>query len=110
MGSISTSFTVPCPIDRAVLAVQDTLNQVGWPVLEMSSTLIVAQGPKLQPLQMYNLPKVSVKLSPVDDQTEIDVSVSIGWTLPCRRSRHSRHHTAERATRTSRAFCWPSWA
>ena len=75
MGAVSTSFTVPCSIDRAVLAVQDTIDQFGWPVLEMSTSLIVAQNPIGFSIQ--GQPKVSVKLVEEGDQTKIDVSVSI---------------------------------
>lgn len=78
MATVSTSFTVPCTIDRAVLAIQDTLNQFEWPVLEMSTSLIVAQGPKQSSWQLdVNLPRVATKLSPVGDQTKLDVSVTI---------------------------------
>ena len=77
MAVVSTSFTVPCPIDRAVLAVQDTIDQLGWPVLEVSTSLIVAQGPSMHALQWANWPKVSSKLVEEGDQTKIDVSVSI---------------------------------
>lgn len=78
MATVSTTFTVPCATDRAVLAVQDTLNQFEWPVLEMSTALIVAQGPKQTSWQLdLNLPRVATKLSPVGDQTELNISVTI---------------------------------
>ena len=77
MVVISTSFTVPCSIDRAVLAIQDTIDQFGWPVLEVSTSLIVAQGPGINFTQFYNFPIVSSKLAEEGDQTKIDVSVSI---------------------------------
>ena len=77
MGGVRTSFTVPCSIDRAVLAIQDTIDQFGWPVLEVSTSLIVAQGPGRNSLQMWNFPKVSAKVVEEGDQTKIDVSVTI---------------------------------
>ena len=77
MAVVSTSFTVPCSIDRAVLAVQDTIDQLGWPVLEVSTSLIVAQGPGRNSLQMWNFPKVSAKVVEEGDQTKIDVSVTM---------------------------------
>jgi hypothetical protein len=60
-----------------VLAAQDVLNEIGWPILELSSTLIVAQGPPLMGIQMYNLPKISIKLVDGGDSTRIDTSVSM---------------------------------
>ena len=76
MAGISTSFTVPCSIDRAVLAIQDTIDQFGWPVLEVSTSLVVAQGPG-NSMQMANFPIVSAKLVEEGDQTKIDVSVTV---------------------------------
>ena len=60
-----------------MLAIQDALDQFGWPVLEMSTSLIVAQGPGQTALQFANFPKVSTKLLAVGDQTKLDISVSI---------------------------------
>ncbi len=77
MVVISTSFTVPCSIDRAALAIQDTIDQFGWPVLEVSTSLIVAQGPGINFSQFYNFPIVSSKLAEEGDQTKIDVSVTV---------------------------------
>lgn len=82
MGTISTSMTVPCTADRAVLAVQDVLNQVGWPVLEVTSERIVAQGPGINALQMYNFPRLTVTISDSGSETDIGVAVShVGWTV-----------------------------
>jgi len=77
VGGVRTSFTVPCSIDRAALAIQDTIDQFGWPVLEVSTSLIVAQGPAFQWAQFANFPKVSAVLVEEGDQTKIDVSVTI---------------------------------
>ena len=77
MAGISTSFTVPCSIDRAVLAIQDTIDQFGWPVLEMSTSLIVTEKPGAAVNLFQGQPKVSVKLVEEGDQTKIDVSISI---------------------------------
>ena len=86
MAGVSTSFTVPCSIDRAVLAVQDTIDQFGWPVLEMSTSLIVTEEPGAPVNLFQGQPKVSLKLVEEGDQTKIDVSVSIiGPMLPLSR-------------------------
>lgn len=77
MGAMSTTFTIPCSIDHAVLAVQDCLNQLGWPILEISNSLIVTQGPGYSPTQMYNFPKVSLKLHGNGEFTNLNISVSI---------------------------------
>jgi hypothetical protein len=76
MAHVNTVFTVPCPIDRAVLAIQDTLDQFGWPILEVSTSLVVAQGPAQNALHTYNFPKVSCKLVERQSETQIKVSVS----------------------------------
>ena len=78
MGGVRTSLTVPCSLDRAVLAIQDTLNQFGWDVLEVSTSLIVADAGQMNPFHMYNFPKVSATLlEQAGDSTKIDVSVTI---------------------------------
>ncbi len=78
MGGVSTSITVPCSRDRAVLAIQDTINQFGWDVLEVSTSLIVASGGPLNALHFYNFPKISVTLlEQAGDRTKIDVSVTL---------------------------------
>ena len=76
MATMSTSMTVPCTADRAVLAVQDVLNQVGWPVLEVTSEQIVAQGPGQNALHLYNFPRVTVTISDRGSETDIGVTVS----------------------------------
>ena len=78
MATVNTSFTVPCSIDKVVLAIQDTINQFGWPVLELSQSLIVAQGPKQSSFQLeVNLPRVMTKLLESGSTTTLHVSVSI---------------------------------
>ena len=59
MGSVRTSLTVPCSRDRAVLAIQDTINQFGWEVLEVSTSLIVASSGPMNAIHVVNFPKVS---------------------------------------------------
>lgn len=76
MGSMSTSFTVACSSDRALLAVQDCLNQLGWAITELSDSLIQVQGPKNNAFHWYDLPKVAIKLNEVGGTTSIDISVS----------------------------------
>lgn len=84
MATVNTSFVVPCTQDRAVLAVQDCVNQLGWPVLEVSSSLIVIQGPGSSPVQMANFPKISLQFEPKSSDTQIDITISVigpmlGW-------------------------------
>jgi hypothetical protein len=78
VGGVSTGFTVPCSRDRVVLAIQDTLDQFGWDVLEMSTSLIVASAGPPHPMQVANFPKVSARLrEQADKQTRISVDVTL---------------------------------
>jgi hypothetical protein len=77
MATISTEFTVPSTSDKALLAVQDVVDTLKWRVLEVSSDLVVVQGPGRDLVQVANFPKISIKLKEVDLSTAISVSVSI---------------------------------
>jgi len=74
---VNTSFKVPYPIDKTVIAIQDTINHLGWHVLEMSSNVIVARlPPPPPPVIPVNLPKVTANLKEVGGETQISVTAS----------------------------------
>lgn len=77
MTTVSTEFTAPCTQDRAILAVQDLANSLQWPILELATSRVVLTGPKLQPLQMYDLPQISILLQEDLQETRIRVTVSV---------------------------------
>lgn len=77
MTTVSTEFTAPCTQDRAILAVQDLANSLQWPILELATSRVVLTGPKLQPLQMYDLPEVTILLQEDLQETRIGVTVSV---------------------------------
>ena len=77
MTTVSTEFTAPCTQDRAILAVQDLANSLQWPILELATSRVVLTGPKLQPLQTYNFPKVTILLSEDAQETRVSVTVSV---------------------------------
>ena len=80
MTTVSTKFTAPCTQDRAILAVQDLANSLQWPILELATSRVVLTGPKLQPLQMYDFPKITILLS--EDKQETHVSVTVSTAMP----------------------------
>lgn len=75
MATVTTKLDVPCPIDKAVLAVQDAIDSFGWKLIELSQTRIVALHSR-NTYQMYNLPQITLILTEVESHTEIDISVS----------------------------------
>ena len=77
MTTVSTEFTAPCTQDRAILAVQDLANSLQWPILELATSQVVLTGPKLQPLQMYDFPQISILLQEDLQETRIRVIVSV---------------------------------
>ena len=76
MTTVSTKFTAPCTQDRAILAVQDLANSLQWPILELATSRVVLTGPKLQPLQMYDFPKITIGLREYEQETYVSVTVS----------------------------------
>jgi len=74
--TVSTEFTAPCTQDRAILAVQDLANSLQWPILELTSSRVVITGPKLQPLQIYDLPQISILLKEVSLETLVKITIS----------------------------------
>mgnify|MGYP007028101054 CR=1 FL=1 len=75
MATVNTKFEVPCPIDRAVLAIQDVIDGLGWQLIELSQTRIVVMHPGGAG-QVGNFPQIILILAEVDSGTTIDVSVS----------------------------------
>jgi hypothetical protein len=76
MTTVSTKFTAPCTQDRAILAVQDLANSLQWPILELATSRVVLTGPKLQPMQMLDFPKITILLREVKQETHVSVTVS----------------------------------
>jgi hypothetical protein len=76
VATVNTKFEVPCPIDRAVLAIQDVIDGLGWQLIELSQTRIVVMHPPLNAFQAGNFPQITLILAEVDSGTAIDVSVS----------------------------------
>ena len=75
MTSVSSEITLPYPSDRTVLAIQDTINQFQWRVLEMSTSRIVVDLGALNAMHTYNFPKLTVLIEEVGDQTCLSISV-----------------------------------
>ena len=75
MPTMSTEFTVPCTPDKAVIAIQDVINQFGWSVLELTPTRVVTTAPG-QPLQTANFPKATLMLQEVSKGTRIGVTMT----------------------------------
>jgi len=76
MGTVSTQFDVPCTHDKAILAIQDTVDRLEWKVLDLSATRVVTTCPGM-PNQFWNFPKLTANLSDRGDRTRISVSVSM---------------------------------
>lgn len=76
MTTISTELTLPCTADRAILAIQDTIDRSSWKVLEMSTSRIVLDTGPINAMHMYNFPKMTLSIKEKAMETEISVSVS----------------------------------
>ena len=76
MALVNTKFEVPCQIDRAVIAIQDVIDGLGWQLIELSQTRIVVMHPPLNAFQSGNFPQITMILAEVNSGTAIDVSVS----------------------------------
>ena len=77
MGTVSTEFAVPCTRDRAILAIQDTIDRLGWKVLEVSASRMVVTCPGVNGMQYANFPKLTANLRESGDSTRLAVSVSM---------------------------------
>ena len=77
MTAVNSEFVVPCTSDKAVIAIQDVIDSLGWRVLEMGSSLIVFESPGLRPLHTSNLPKISIQIFDMTYETKISVTVSM---------------------------------
>jgi hypothetical protein len=75
LPTVSTTFTLPCPQDRAVLAIQDVLNQFQWNVMTLSTSEVAAT---LQPMpsQAFRV-KLTATMKERDGQTLIGVTTSV---------------------------------
>jgi hypothetical protein len=74
MGTVCTEFVVPCTQDKATIAVQDTIDRLGWPVLEVSESRMVVTCPGLG-IQAVNLPKLTAELGESESGTATHVFV-----------------------------------
>lgn len=75
--TIRSTFSVEYPKDKTVIAAQDSIAQLGWEVLEMSSSRMVITLPKLQPLQVTNFPKMTVEFASVPSGTDLSIAVTM---------------------------------
>jgi len=80
MTTVNTNFISPCTQDKAILAVQDLANSLQWPILELTTSRVVLTGPKLQPTQLYDFPKITILLSEDGQETHFSVTVSTAFT------------------------------
>jgi hypothetical protein len=76
MTVVKTSFVVPYPADKTIIAIQDTINHLGWHVLEMTSMVVVARLAPSPMMVPVNLPKLTATLTAAGEETNIHVSVS----------------------------------
>jgi hypothetical protein len=77
VATVSTQFAVPCTQDRAILAIQDTIDRFGWRVLEVSASRMVVTCPPLNSMQVTNFPKLTANLRESGISTRLAVSVSM---------------------------------
>jgi hypothetical protein len=83
--TVRSSFSVNYPIDRTVIAAQDVLDQLGWSILEMSTSRMVVVLPGLTPVQLVNFPKMSIELREEAGVTDLAITVTVvGGTLGSR--------------------------
>ena len=75
--TVSSTFVLPCRSDRAILAIQDTVSQLGWNVLEISMTRVVVETPGVTKLQLANFPRLTAELREVGETTQVRVSVGM---------------------------------
>ena len=80
MTTVSTELTLPCTADRAILAIQDTIDRSSWKVLEMSTSRIVLDTGPINAMHMYNFPKMTLSIN--EKMLETDISVSVSWVNP----------------------------
>lgn len=78
MPVIHSTFSVDYPVDRTVIAAQDVFDQLGWSILELSSTRMVALTPGVTKLQIAKFPKMTVEFRESGSQTDLSISVSVG--------------------------------
>ena len=76
MPTVNTQLKVPCAQDRAILAIQDFVNSVQWPVLELSASRVVLKGPGVNQQQAWSFPVITLLLKEKAGETAIAVTVS----------------------------------
>ena len=76
MPTVNTQLKVPCAQDRAILAIQDFVNSVQWPVLELSASRVVLKGPGVNSQQAWSFPVITLILKETAVETAIAVTVS----------------------------------
>lgn len=72
---VDTIFTVPYPLDRTVIAVQDTVDRLGWRVLTIASQEITVTCPPVSAMSSGG-PKLKVLMQESADETRLRISVS----------------------------------
>lgn len=85
--TVRSTFSVEYPLDRTVIAAQDVLDQLGWSILEMSSSRMVALTPGTAKTQMFNFPKMTVEFRQSGQRTDLAITVTMkGGTLGGRKA------------------------
>jgi hypothetical protein len=86
MPTVNTELKAPCTQDRAILAVQDFVNSIQWPVLELSTSRVVLKGPGVTQQQLMGFPVITLVLKESVGETTIAVAVSS--TMPYGMKKH----------------------
>ena len=86
MPTVNTELKAPCTQDRAILAIQDFVNSIQWPVLELSTSRVVLKGPGVTQQQLMGFPVITLVLKESVGETTIAVAVSS--TLPYGMKKH----------------------
>ena len=75
--AIQQTITYAYPVDRTVIAVQDVLNDLGWDIIELTSSRIVVTMPGVSKLQVTNFPQMVLLLEGDSQTTNMSVSVNV---------------------------------
>lgn len=76
MAVLTTEFEVPCTSDRALIAIQDVIDNFKWMVLEVSPSFVVVSTGATSALQAANFPKISARLRDRGERTHISATIS----------------------------------
>lgn len=78
--TIQQTMSFDYPVDRTVIAVQDVLADLGWDILELTSSRIVVTMPGVSKMQVANFPKMVVLLDGDSQTTNMSISANVaGW-------------------------------